>query len=64
MDEEETLPTRMRSIMISVGKSVGFDEVESKLAALSGVIDADDETALRVLEEAVPTYHVTRNEEN
>ena len=63
MDEEETLPTRMRSIMISIGKSVGFDEVESKLAALSSVIDADDETALRVLEEAVPTYHVTRNEE-
>jgi len=61
MDEENTLPTKMRSIMISTGKSVGFDEVESKLALLSGAISADDETALKALETAVPTYHVTKN---
>ena len=61
MDEENTLPTKMRSIMISTGKSVGFDEVESKLAALRGALDGDDETAVNALEEAVPTYHVTRN---
>ena len=62
MDEENTLPTKMRSIMISTGKSVGFAEVESKLGVLHEVMDADDEAALQALERAVPTYHVTRNE--
>ena len=37
MDEENTLPTQMKSIMISTGKSVGFEEVEAKLAALHEV---------------------------
>ena len=62
MDEENTLPTKMRSIMISTGKSVGFEEVESKLESLHDVIDSDDVTALSALEKAVPTYHVTKNE--
>ncbi len=63
MDEENTLPTKMRSIMISTGKSVGFDEVEAKLGKLRDTLDDDDETALRVLEEVVPTYTVTRNDD-
>ena len=62
MSEENTLPTKMKSIMISTGKSVGFEEVESKLAALHDAISADDETALAVLEQAVPTYTITKNE--
>ena len=61
MDEENTLPTKTKGIMISTGVSVGFDEVESKLAALRDAIDAEDEVALAVLEEAVPTFHVTPN---
>lgn len=63
MDEENTLPTKMRSIMISTGKSVGFAEVEEKLAALHEIISADNETALKVLKECVPTYTITTNEE-
>lgn len=63
MDEENTLPTKMKSIMISTGKSVGFDEVESKLAMLRDSIEADDDSALKTLEAAVPTYHITKNEE-
>ncbi len=62
MDEEETLPTKMRSIMISTGKSVGFEEVETKLAMLHEAISQDDETALQTLGRAVPTYTVTKNE--
>ena len=62
MDEEDTLPTQMKSIMISAGKSVGFGEVEEKLARLNGVLDGSDEEALRVLEQVVPTYTVTKNE--
>lgn len=62
MDEENTLPTKMRSIMISTGKSVGFDEVEAKLGRLRAIIDGSDEEALAVLEEVVPTYTVTKNE--
>ena len=62
MDEEDTLPTQMKSIMISAGKSVGFEEVEEKLAKLNGVLDGSDEEALRVLEQVVPTYTVTKNE--
>lgn len=63
MDEENTLPTKMRSIMISTGKSVGFDEVESKLALLHEVLEYDDDEALEALSRAVPTYHVTKNED-
>ncbi len=63
MDEEETLATTMRSIMISAGQSVDFDEVESKLVALRNAIDGTDCEALRVLEQAVPTYTITTNAE-
>ena len=62
MDEENTLSTEMESIMISTGKSVGFDEVEAKLAALHECLEGEDENALRVLASAVPTYTVTKND--
>ena len=62
MDEENTLTTKTRSIMISTGKSVGFEEVESKIAALNASLDATDEEALEVLSRAVPTYTVTKND--
>ena len=62
MDEENTLPTKMRSIMISTGVSVGFDEVEAKLMRLREALDEEDSEALVALEEAVPTYRVTPNE--
>ena len=61
MDEEDTLPTQMKSIMISAGNSVGFEEVEEKLAKLHEVLDKSDEAALGVLEQVVPTYTVTKN---
>ena len=61
MDEEDTLPTQMKSIMISAGNSVGFEEVEEKLAKLHEVLDESDEAALGVLEQVVPTYTVTKN---
>ena len=63
MDEENTIPTKMRSIMVSTGKSVGFDEVEEKLAALHQAISSSDDEALGVLEQVVPTYSITKNDE-
>ena len=62
MDEENTLTTKMRGIMISTGKSVGFEEVETKIASLHASLDATDEEALEVLSRAVPTYTVTKND--
>ena len=61
MDEENTQPTKMKSIMISTGRSVGFQEVESKLALLHEALSQTDEEALKALEQAVPTYTVTKN---
>lgn len=62
MDEENTLPTKMKGIMISTGRSVGFEEVEEKLACLREALNMNDEAALRALKHAVPTYTVTKNE--
>ena len=63
MDEENTLPTKMKGIMISTGKEVEFDDVEVKLNSLERALEADDATALETLEAAVPTYTFTPNEE-
>lgn len=61
MNDENTLPTKMKGIMISTGKEVSYSEVESKIEALAGAVESDDETALHVLEQVVPTYTVTHN---
>ena len=61
MSEENTLPTKMKSIMISTGKDIGYDQVEAKLAMLEEALEADDEAALKALSEAVPTYTYTPN---
>ena len=61
MDEENTQPTKMKSIMISTGRSVGFQEVESKLALLHEALEKTDEEALQALQQAVPNYTVTKN---
>ncbi len=62
MDEENTISTKLKGVMISSGRSVGFEEVEAKLASLHEAIEADDESALEALAKAVPTYTVTKNE--
>ena len=62
MDEENTVSTKLKGVMISTGRSVGFEEVEVKLASLHDAINMDDESALEALAQAVPTYTVTKNE--
>ena len=59
MSEETTVPTHHRSIMISKGREVSFENIESKLAELRGALQGTDEQAIRMLEEAVPTYRHT-----
>ena len=61
MNEETTVPTHHRSIMISKGREVSFENIESKLAELRGALQGTDEQAIRMLEEAVPTYRHTPN---
>ena len=61
MSEETTVPTHHRSIMISKGREVSFENIESKLAELRGALLGTDEQAIRMLEEAVPTYRHTPN---
>ncbi len=61
MNEESTLPTDNHSIMISTGQDIGYDEVAAKLDELEASLDKCDQEAIRILEEAVPTYHHTTN---
>ena len=59
MDEESTLPTDNQSIMISTGQEISYDQVASKLDELENALSATDGEAIRMLEQAVPTYHYT-----
>ena len=61
MDEESTLPTDNQSIMISTGQEISYDQVASKLDELESALSATDGEAIRMLEQAVPTYHYTSN---
>lgn len=61
MDEESTLPTDNQSIMISTGQEISYDQVASKLDELENALSATDAEAIRMLEQAVPTYHYTSN---
>lgn len=61
MDEESTLPTDNGSIMVSTGQDISFDEVAAKLDELRASLGKCDDEAIRILEEAVPTYRHTSN---
>ena len=61
MDEESTLATESKSIMISTGQEISYEEVATKLDELEAAISCCDEEAIRILEEAVPTYRHTVN---
>ena len=62
MDEESTLPTKNRSIMISTGQEISYEEVARKLEELERALALTDEEAVRILEAAVPTYSHTVHE--
>ena len=61
MDEETTVPTPHRSIMVSKGVEISYEHIESKLVDLEHAIEGTDEEAVRMLECVVPTYHHTPN---
>ncbi len=61
MDEENTLPTTNRSIMVSAGQEIGTKVVDSKLDELAEALLKSDEEAIGVLENAVPSYCHTTN---
>ena len=61
MDEENTLARSNHSIMISHGQEISHEQVAQKLGELKEAIRDTDEQASKILEEAVPTYHFTKN---
>lgn len=61
MDEESTLPTSNKSIMVSTGQEISYDVVAAKLDELHASIEMTDAQAIAILEDAVPTYHHTVN---
>ena len=61
IDEESTHPTDNQSIMISTGQEISYDQVASKLDEFYNDLSATDGEAIRMLEQAVPTYHYTSN---
>ena len=61
MNEENTKPTKLKSIMISTGKEVSFEEVETKLNDLSTALKLSDREARDALIRAVPTYTPPEN---
>lgn len=62
MQEESTLPTGSSSIMVSVGQEISYDEVAVKIDELAEALERTDEEAVRILEDAVPTYSRTLND--
>lgn len=63
MDEEDTLPTRLKGIMISAGKETHFSNVGERLVDLELATKDGDEAVLEALKHAVPTYTFTPNSE-
>ena len=62
MNQEECLETKNKAIMVSLGQDISYEEVAKKLDELESAISMSDEEAVRVLEEAVPTYtHTVHN---
>lgn len=62
MNEEATLPTKNKSIMISTGQEISYEVVEAKLSDLGNAMSLTDEQAIKILSEAVPTYtHTVHN---
>lgn len=59
MDEESTLPTTNKSIMISTGQEISYEEVARKLDELKEAMRMTDAEAINVLATAVPTYRHT-----
>lgn len=59
MDEESTLPTTNKSIMISTGQEISYEEVAGKLDELKEAMCMTDAEAIGVLATAVPTYRHT-----
>ena len=62
MDEEDTLPTRLKGIMISAGNETHFSAVGERVIDLELAVNEGDEAVLEALSRAVPTYTVTPNE--
>lgn len=63
MDEETTMPTPHKSIMVSQGQEISYERIEAKLIDLENALSGTDEGAICMLECVVPTYHHTPNTE-
>ena len=58
-DDENTIPTANKSIMIATCEGISHEEVAAKIEKLSQVVDAPGGDVIACLEDAVPTYRFT-----
>lgn len=58
-DDENTIPTANKSIMIATCEGISHEEVAAKIEKLSQVVDTPGGDVIACLEDAVPTYRFT-----
>ncbi len=58
-DDENTIPTANKSIMIATCEGISHEEVAAKIEKLSQVVDVPGGDVIACLEDAVPTYRFT-----
>lgn len=59
MDEEKTIPTRNKSIMIAVGDEISYDEVAKRIDQLEDAVANSGTDMIQCLEDTVGSYHYT-----
>lgn len=59
MDEEKTIPTRNKSIMIAIGDEISYDEVAKRIEQLENAVANSGTDMIRCLEDTVESYRYT-----
>lgn len=59
MDQENTIPTKNKSIMIAIGEEISYEEVALRIEQLEHAMDEAGSDMIRCLENTVETYHFT-----
>lgn len=64
MDEENTIPTRNKSIMIAIGEEISYEEVALRIKQLEQAAEDSSADMVACLEGAVETYHFTSHKDD
>ncbi len=63
MDQENTTPTKNKSIMIAIGEEISYEEVAKRIEQLERAMEDDGANMISCLESTVETYHYTTHKE-